>query len=72
MTTIQIPVSDDLLHALGQRAIEDFLRRQTQLLRTQLLSSRLHDAIEASGIDWDKELEEAPQQAWDEYKRHQS
>ena len=57
---------------MGQRAIEDFLRKQTQALRLQLLAGRLDKSIIDSGIDWDSELEKARQEAWEMYQRNHS
>ena len=69
MTVVQIPVSEDLILAMGQRAVEDFLQKQTQVLRLQLLAERLDKTIADSGVDWDAELETARQEAWEKYHR---
>ncbi|MBC7568658.1 MAG: hypothetical protein H7319_02850 [Spirosoma sp.] len=72
MTVVQIPVAEDLILAMGQRAIEEFLQKQTQALRLQLLAERLDKLITDSGIDWDGELETARQEAWETYQRNHS
>ena len=72
MTVVQISVAEDLISALGQRAVEDFLKKQTQVLRLQLLAERLDKSIADSGVDWDNELETARQQAWETYQRRHS
>ena len=69
MTVIQIPIAEDLILAMGQRAVEDFLQKQAQVLRLQLLAERLDKAITDSGIDWESELETARQEAWEAYQR---
>ena len=69
MTVIQIPIAEDLILAMGQRAVEDFLQKQAQVLRLQLLAERLDRAITDSGIDWESELETARQEAWEVYQR---
>jgi hypothetical protein len=65
MTTIEIPISDDLIQRLGQQAIAEFLQKQMQLLRVQLLADKLGQAITNSGVDWEQELENARQKAWE-------
>ena len=72
MTVVQIPIAEDLILAMGQRAIEDFLQKQTQSLRLQLLAERLDKAIVESEVDWESELEAARQEAWETYKRSHS
>ncbi len=69
MTVVQIPIAEDLILAMGQRAIEDFLQKQTQVLRLQLLAERLDKATMDSGVDWESELEAARQEAWETYQR---
>lgn len=69
MTVIQIPITKDLILAMGQRAVEDFLQKQAQVLRLQLLAERLDKAITDSGVDWESELETARQEAWEAYQR---
>ena len=72
MTVIQIPIAEDLILAMGQRAVEEFLQKQTKVLRLQLLAERLDKAIADSGVDWEGELEIARQEAWEMYQRSQS
>ena len=72
MTMIQIPVAEDLISAMEQRAVEDFLQKQTQVLRLQLLAERLDKSIVDSGVDWDSELETARKEAWETYQRTHS
>lgn len=72
MTTIQIPISDALIQQLGHQAITEFLQRQMQLLRLQLLADNLSTSVERSGIDWEQELEDARQKAWEIYQQRQS
>ncbi len=69
MTTVQVPVSDDLIQKIGQRAVEDFLQKQLQILRVQSLADGLGKAIDESGVDWDTELETARQEAWEAHQR---
>lgn len=72
MTVLQIPISEDLIFAMGQRAVEDFLQKQTQVLRLQLLAERLDKSIADSSVDWDAELEAARQEVWEVYQRTHS
>jgi hypothetical protein len=72
MTVVQIPIAEDLILAMGQRAVEDFLQKQTQALRLQLLAERLDKSIADSSVDWDSELETARQEAWETYQRNHS
>lgn len=64
MTVVQIPISEDLILAMRQRAVEEFLQKQTQMLRLQMLAKRLDRCITDSGVDWDTEFDTARQEAW--------
>jgi hypothetical protein len=68
MMTIQIDVSEDIIEKLGQTAIKDYLQNQVNLLKLSILGEEINQAIKASNLDIEAELQLAKQKAWEEYK----
>ncbi len=68
MSVIQLDIEEILVQTIGLQAIEAFMERQLSFLRVQYLGNQITHAIEQSGFDHDKEVEEARQEAWKEYK----
>lgn len=68
MSTIQLEIEDALLQQLGDRTVRTFIERQLSLLRFQYLGEKIAKKIQQSGINHEKELAEAREEAWDEYK----
>ena len=68
MTTIKLDVDDRLIKELGLKTVNNFMKSQLDYLRLRYLGERIQDAIQKSGIDHKKELEEAREDAWQEYK----
>jgi predicted Fe-Mo cluster-binding NifX family protein len=68
MSVIQLDIDDTLVHTIGMHAIQAFMERQLSLLRVRYLGEKITQAIEQAGFDHDKEVEEARQEAWQEYK----
>lgn len=68
MSTIQLEIEDALLQQIGDRTVRTFIERQLSLLRFQYLGEKIAKEIQQSGINHEKELSEAREEAWDEYK----
>lgn len=64
MITIEVPVADALAAEIGRAALQQYLTEQVELLRLRHLSG----AIEASGIDLDREMETIKTEVWQTYK----
>jgi len=72
MSVIKLEVDDNLIKAVGQQTVKAFMKRQLSLLRVQYLGEKIAVAIHHSGIDHKKEVEEARQEAWQEYRAKRS
>lgn len=68
MVTIQIDVSEDIIHKLGKEAIKNYMQKQMNLLKLSVLGDEIRTAMEESNFDWEYELQLAKQQSWEEYK----
>ena len=68
MTVLQFEIEDQLIQHIGIRTIQEFLERQLALLRVTYLGEKITHAIQQSGINHDQEVEEARQDAWQDYK----
>jgi len=68
MNVIQLDIEEILVQTIGLQAIEAFMERQLSFLRVQYLGNQITQAIEQSNFEHDKEVEEARQEAWKEYK----
>ena len=68
MTVLEFEIEDQLVQNMGLHMIKNFLSRQIAFLKVTYLGEKISQVIEHSGIDHDKEVEEARQEAWQEYK----
>jgi len=68
MSVIQLDIDDTLVKTIGLQAIKTFMERQLSFLRVQYLGEKFAQAIQQSGFEHAKEVEEARQEAWEEYK----
>jgi len=68
MTVLQFEIEDQLAQNLGIQMIKNYLDRQLTFLKVLYLGEKVSKIIQQSGIDHAKELEEARQEAWEEYK----
>ena len=68
MTVIQLDIDDTLAQAIGLQAVQTFMERQLSLLRVQYLGENIVRTIHQAGFDHAKEVEEAREEAWEEYK----
>lgn len=71
MTTLQFQIQDDLIQQLGLGAVQQLLEEELIYQRFKLLENRIQSAMhEAEGVDWEAELENARQQAYEDYKQN--
>ncbi len=68
MSVIQLDIDETLIKTIGVQAIKEFIERQLSLLRVQYSGEKISQDIKEAGFDHDKEVEEARQEAWQEYK----
>jgi hypothetical protein len=71
-TTLQLDISEDLVQLMGMNALQTYLQKQLESLKIQLLADKLGLAILQSGMNWEQEMENARQQAWNEYKQRKN
>jgi len=68
MKTININIEDQLIHEIGIKSVKEFIEHQLSLLRFKYLGEMISETIRQSGINHRQEVEEARQEAWNDYK----
>ena len=68
MSVIQLDIDDILVQTIGLQTIQAFMERQLSYLRVQYLGDKITQAIQQSGFEHTKEVEDARLEAWEEYK----
>ncbi len=68
MSVIQLEIEDTLLQQAGTKMVKAFMERQLSLLRLQYQGEHIAHEIQQSEFDHQHEVEEARQEAWEEYK----
>jgi hypothetical protein len=68
MSVIQLEIEDTLIQQVGAKTVKEFMEQQLSLLRLQYQGERIAQKIQESGIDHHSEVDEARQEAWEEYK----
>jgi hypothetical protein len=68
MSVIQLDIDDALIRSVGAKAMKAFIEQQVAILRLKYQGEHLARTMRESGVDHDKEVSEARQEAWDEYK----
>ena len=71
-TTMQLDISEDLVQLMGMSALQTYMQKRLELLKIQLHADKLGLAILQSGMNWEQEMENARQQAWNEYKQRKT
>jgi hypothetical protein len=69
MTTLTIQVDDSLIKEAGEDSLQDYLEEQLDVYKLRILGGKMKKAVLESGIDLEKELDEAKEKAWQEYKK---
>ncbi|OFX24271.1 MAG: hypothetical protein A2033_17155 [Bacteroidetes bacterium GWA2_31_9] len=71
MTTIQIPIQDDLIRFLGIEKIKLLLEDELAYQRFRLMETDVQKAMnEAKDVDWNNEFEKAKKEAYNQYKEN--
>ncbi len=68
MTTVQLQISDDLVHAYGLEALQQRLNKFLEWERLYLSAKTVEEATKLAGIDNDQLWSVARQSAWSEFK----
>ena len=68
MSIIQLEIDEGLVQSVGLQSVKEFMERQLNLLRVRYLGEKIAVAIRESGMNHQREVEEARQEAWAEYK----
>ncbi|RLD57893.1 MAG: hypothetical protein DRJ05_08960, partial [Bacteroidetes bacterium] len=69
-STLQLHISNELVTMYGYSALKKHMQKRLELLKMQLLAEKLGAGIKSSGMDWEKEMENARLEAWSEYKQN--
>ena len=69
MTEITLKLRDEVIKDYGELFIKNFIEKQIEYLSLLRTMDKIEDHINASGMDYDKELESVRQKAWQEYKK---
>jgi hypothetical protein len=68
MTEITLSVKDEVIKEYGTLFIKDFFEKQLENLNLLRQMDKIKKHILSSNMDYEKELENVRQKAWDEYK----
>ncbi|MGE5343212.1 MAG: hypothetical protein ACM3SY_17205 [Candidatus Omnitrophota bacterium] len=69
MTEITLNLKDDIVKKYGEIFLKKFLEKQMEYLGLSHLMDRIEEQIQDSRMDYDKELEQVRESAWQEYKK---
>ncbi len=70
MTTIQVPVQDDLIRLLGVEKIKKIMVEELEYQRFRLLEDDVQkEMANAPAVEWSKEFENCREEAYKTYKR---
>ena len=71
MTTIQIPVQDDLIRLFGLEKIKKSIEDELAYQRFRLMEEDIQKAMtDADNVKWSKEFEKIRKQTYQEYKEN--
>ena len=68
-STLQLNIPNDLVQMFGLTALQTYMQKRLELLKMQLLADKIGKGIAESGMDWEQELKNARQEAWNDYKQ---
>lgn len=69
MTEITVKIEDEVIKNYGELFIKNFIEKQVEHLSLLRTMDNIETQVNASGMDYEKELEDVRQKAWDEYKK---
>jgi len=66
---ITLDIKDTVIKDFGIIQMQAFLEKQLQLLELQMLANKITDKLkQAVNVDWEFELDNARNSAWNDYK----
>jgi hypothetical protein len=68
MTEITLKLEDDVIKDYGELYIKNFVEKQMEYLSLLRQMDKIEEQINISKMDYDKELENIRQKAWQDYK----
>jgi hypothetical protein len=68
MTEITLKLEDDVIKDYGELYIKNFVEKQMEYLSLLRQMDKIEEQINISKADYDKELENIRQKAWQDYK----
>ena len=68
MTEITLKLEDDVIKDYGELYIKNFVEKQMEYLSLLRQMDKIEAQINISKMDYDKELENIRQKAWQDYK----
>ena len=68
MTEITFKLEDDVIKDYGALYIKNFVEKQMEYLSLLRQMDKIEEQINLSKMDYDKELENIRQEAWQDYK----
>ena len=68
MTEITLKLEDDVIKDYGELYIKNFVEKQMEYLSLLRQMDKIEEQINLSKADYDKELENIRQKAWEDYK----
>ena len=69
MTEITLKLEDDVIKDYGELYIKNFVEKQMEYLSLLRQMDKIEEQINLSKMDYDKELENIRQKAWQDYKK---
>ena len=69
MTEITLRLEDDVIKDYGELYIKNFVEKQMEYLSLLREMDKIEEQINISKMDYDKELENIRQKAWQDYKK---
>jgi hypothetical protein len=69
MTEITLKLEDDVIKDYGELYIKNFVEKQMEYLSLLRQMDKIEEQINISKMDYDKELENIRQKAWQDYKK---
>jgi len=69
MTEITVKIEDEVIKNYGELFIKNFIEKQVEHLSLLRTMDNIETQVNASGMDYEKELENVRQKAWEEYEK---
>ncbi len=70
--TIELGVDDFILKKFGEEKIKEYLNKMLTVKRLEFFTETISKAIDMPEEEYEEQLEEIRQEAWEEYKKNLS